>query len=172
MKTKFEGIFFYQIYKSPVGKIYIISTENHLSNIFFGKEKNLINFNNCTWESTPEIEKALLFLNNYFSSDEISNLNKIASGIKFNFDGFTPNEIKVYKNLLKVDFGKTFSYKELGVKSGFPLGARFIGNCMAKNRFPIIIPCHRVIKSDGSIGNYSGGPGIKEKLIKHEGILL
>lgn len=171
MKTKSENNLFYQIYKSPVGEIYIVSSENKLAEIFFynGKHSNEFKlFNNRT---TPEINKALDFFKNYFSGKN-SNLNKIASGINFNFSSFTQNEINVYKHLLKVEFGKTSSYKELSVKSGFPLGSRFIGNCMAKNRFPVIIPCHRIIKSDGSIGNYSGGAGIKEMLLKHEGFLF
>jgi O-6-methylguanine DNA methyltransferase len=64
--------------------------------------------------------------------------------------------------------GTTVSYGELASMSGIPGGARFIGNCMAKNRFPVLIPCHRVIKSDGSIGNFSGGVEVKEFLLDHE----
>jgi O-6-methylguanine DNA methyltransferase len=172
MKTQFKSNIIYNIFKSPVCSIFIISTDKHLENIYFGKENFPYNLNECTRGSSPEIEKALDFFNDYFSSCKISTLNKIVSKINFNFSLYTPNEIKVYKSLMKVDFGKSISYQELAEKSGFSNGARFIGNCMAKNRFPIIIPCHRVIKSDGSIGNYTGGPGIKVKLLEHEGIAL
>jgi methylated-DNA-[protein]-cysteine S-methyltransferase len=49
-----------------------------------------------------------------------------------------------------------------------PGGGRFVGNAMAKNMFPVFIPCHRVIKSDGAMGYYSGGVHIKEFLLAHE----
>lgn len=86
----------------------------------------------------------------------------------FDLLSFTSNEIRVYSALLKVPAGKTVSYNDLSKKSGFPGGSRFIGNTMAKNPFPVFIPCHRVIKSDGSIGDYTGGVDIKRKLLELE----
>jgi O-6-methylguanine DNA methyltransferase len=80
----------------------------------------------------------------------------------------TKKEITVYRELLHVPFGRTISYGALAARAGIPGGARFIGNTMAKNNFPIIIPCHRVIKSDGTMGNYSGGTHIKKLLLGHE----
>jgi len=70
---------------------------------------------------------------------------------------------------MSVPFGRTLSYAELASRAGFAGGARFVGNCMAKNDFPVFIPCHRVIRSDGSVGNFSGGEGIKELLLGFEG---
>ena len=81
---------------------------------------------------------------------------------------YTVNEIRIYKKLLEIRPGKTISYGDLAEYSGIARGARFTGNCMAKNNFPLIIPCHRVIKKDGSIGNYGGGVEIKKFLLKHE----
>lgn len=80
----------------------------------------------------------------------------------------TAREVRVYRTLMQCGSGHTISYGRLAEKAGFPRGSRFAGNCMAKNPFPIIIPCHRVIKSDGSMGNYGGGAGVKEFLIRHE----
>ncbi len=82
--------------------------------------------------------------------------------------GYSEKEISIYKNLLKVPFGSTISYGLLAEISSIPLGGRFAGNCMAKNRFPIIIPCHRVIKADGTWGNFTGGTHIKEFLLEYE----
>ncbi|RPI94438.1 MAG: MGMT family protein [Spirochaetales bacterium] len=84
---------------------------------------------------------------------------------------YTDGERAIYRALLKVPFGRTISYGDLARRAGFEGGGRFAGNCMAKNDFPVFIPCHRVIKSDGGIGRFSGGTGIKELLLGHEGSL-
>lgn len=81
---------------------------------------------------------------------------------------FTDKERKVYRELMKIGPGEVTSYGELAARCGFARGGRFIGNAMAKNAFPVIIPCHRVIKSDGTTGNFSGGVKIKEALLAHE----
>ncbi|HSV96028.1 MAG TPA: MGMT family protein [Spirochaetota bacterium] len=84
---------------------------------------------------------------------------------------YTEGERAIYRALLRVPFGRTIGYGDLACRAGFEGGARFAGNCMAKNDFPVFIPCHRVIKSDGCIGRFSGGTGIKELLLGHEGSL-
>lgn len=81
---------------------------------------------------------------------------------------FTAREISVYRELLKVPAGAVISYGALARNAGIPGGARFVGNTMAKNRFPVVIPCHRVIRSDGAMGNYSGGTHIKKYLLDFE----
>lgn len=91
-----------------------------------------------------------------------------AGSIVLDLEGYTEKEVAVYSELIKVRPGECISYGELAARCGIPGGGRFIGNTMAKNRFPVIIPCHRVIKSDGSMGNFSGGVDIKEKLLRHE----
>ncbi len=86
---------------------------------------------------------------------------------------FTENEKKVINKLREVYPGNTITYKELGIKAGFPNAARFIGNTMRKNYLPLIIPCHRVIKSNGEIGNYSGGgTQLKKIYLKQEGVKI
>lgn len=68
----------------------------------------------------------------------------------------------------KVPRGTVVSYKQLAELSGYPKAVRAVGSVMAKNPFPIIIPCHRVIKSDGSSGNYGPGKKLKEHFLKLE----
>ena len=80
----------------------------------------------------------------------------------------TAKEAQVYAELLTIPFGSTISYGDLARRSGFRGAARFVGTTMAKNMVPIIIPCHRVIRSDGSMGNYSGGIHIKKFLLDME----
>jgi methylated-DNA-[protein]-cysteine S-methyltransferase len=132
-----------------------------------------------------EVGASALFLDAYFNAGRsiaVENFN-LKAGVKksviridFNrhacrldLSGFTRKEIAVYGELLKVPPGKTISYQRLAEKAGIPSGGRFVGNAMAKNMFPIIIPCHRVVLASGAIGNYSGGIGIKKFLLGHEG---
>lgn len=87
----------------------------------------------------------------------------------FDFSGYTENEKAVLAALCRVGFGKTVSYGELAEKAGLTGAARFTGSVMRKNRFPLIIPCHRVILSSGALGNYSsGGTVMKRRLIDFE----
>lgn len=86
------------------------------------------------------------------------------------FDGLTEFQQGVLTMLRQITYGKTISYGELAELSGCPRGARAVGTVMAKNPLPLIIPCHRVIKSDGSLGYFSGAGGVdtKQKMLTLE----
>ncbi len=77
---------------------------------------------------------------------------------------------EIYASLLNVPYGTTLSYKELATLAGNPNASRAVGTAMAHNPLPLFVPCHRVLKSDGSLGEYSGGKGVRSKqwLIDHE----
>ena len=80
---------------------------------------------------------------------------------------------KVWLELSKIPKGETRTYKEIAIAIGRPLAVRAVANACGKNPHPIKIPCHRVIRSDGKLGGYSGKGGIKMKktLLKKEGFL-
>ncbi|EHB12593.1 Methylated-DNA--protein-cysteine methyltransferase [Heterocephalus glaber] len=84
-----------------------------------------------------------------------------------NSDSFTRQVL--WKLLKVVKFGETISYQQLAALAGNPKAARAVGGAMRNNPVPILIPCHRVICSSGAMGNYSGGQGVKEWLLAHEG---
>ena len=75
----------------------------------------------------------------------------------------TEFQIKVWKEIAKIPLGETRSYKEIATAIGSPNSSRAVANACGKNPYPIKIPCHRVVKSDGSIGGYSGTGGIERK---------
>lgn len=81
-------------------------------------------------------------------------------------------EYKVYKKLLQVPKGKVTTYSELAKAVGLKNGQRAIGRIMNKNPYPVIIPCHRVILSDGKIGGYAWGQKIKTKMLSKEGVQI
>jgi methylated-DNA-[protein]-cysteine S-methyltransferase len=77
-------------------------------------------------------------------------------------------ERAVYEALLTVPSGETVSYGELARMAGYPRAGRAVGAAMARNPLPIVIPCHRVIKADGKLGNYGKDPRWKKILLDHE----
>tara|TARA_B100001765_G_scaffold197115_1_gene147588 strand:+ start:354 stop:653 length:300 start_codon:yes stop_codon:yes gene_type:complete len=77
---------------------------------------------------------------------------------------------KVYKKLLQVPKGKVTTYGELAKAVGLKNGQRTIGTIMRNNPFPVIVPCHRVVKSDGRIGGYVYGERVKSRMLANEGI--
>jgi len=79
---------------------------------------------------------------------------------------------KIYKKLLEVPKGKITTYGELAKAVGLKNGQRAVGKIMNKNPYPVIIPCHRVIKSDGKIGGYAYGEEIKSNMLAREGIVI
>ena len=81
-------------------------------------------------------------------------------------------ENRVYRNLLQVPAGKIVTYGDLGKSVGLKNGQRKIGQIMKNNPFPIIIPCHRVVKSDGTVGGYAFGVERKITLLSKEGVKI
>ncbi|MFH1077330.1 MAG: methylated-DNA--[protein]-cysteine S-methyltransferase [Pseudomonadota bacterium] len=86
----------------------------------------------------------------------------------FDLNGVTSLEKNAFLATTEIPFGSVSSYKKIAEIIGCPNGARFVGSVMAKNPFPIIIPCHRVIRSDGNLGGYGGGLGLKKRLLEWE----
>jgi len=81
-------------------------------------------------------------------------------------------EQQVYKKLTEVPQGKITTYGELAKAVGLKNGQRMIGQIMKKNPYPGIIPCHRVVKSDGKIGGYAYGGAVKTNMLRIEGIQI
>ena len=83
-------------------------------------------------------------------------------------------QIQVWEEIKKIPRGETRSYKQIAEAIGQPKSVRAVANACGKNPYPIIIPCHRVVKSDGSLGGYSGKGGINKKreLLKKEQVFL
>jgi O-6-methylguanine DNA methyltransferase len=86
--------------------------------------------------------------------------------------GFTAFERDIYCALAAVPYGVALSYRDLATTAGRPNAYRATGSAMARNRLPVILPCHRVIKNDGSLGEYGDDPAWKERLLALEGVRL
>ena len=76
----------------------------------------------------------------------------------------TSFQISVWKQISIIPAGQTITYSEIAKSIGKPKSFRAVANACGQNPFPLIIPCHRVVRSDGGLGGYSGDGGIKKKL--------
>jgi O-6-methylguanine DNA methyltransferase len=92
------------------------------------------------------------------------------SGYKLKLDGMTPFQRNVLKAIRKIPAGETMTYGDVAKAAGKPGAARAVGNVMARNPIPLILPCHRVVASNG-LGGFTGGLDVKRKLLKLEGAL-
>ena len=81
-------------------------------------------------------------------------------------------EKKIYKKLLQVPKGQITTYGELAKAVGLKNGQRVVGRIMNKNPYPVIIPCHRVVMSNGKVGGYAYGENIKTNMLNDEGIKI
>ncbi|NJC89210.1 MAG: methylated-DNA--[protein]-cysteine S-methyltransferase [Desulfuromonas sp.] len=105
----------------------------------------------------PVIKQAAAELEEYFAG-----LRKTFD-VPLDLPGWPPFSATVLQALRAVPYGETVSYGELAVRAGSPRAARAVGQVMAANPLPIIIPCHRVVAAGGGEGGYSGGGGVQTK---------
>jgi methylated-DNA-[protein]-cysteine S-methyltransferase len=151
---------------SPLGPVTLMANSRGLTGCAFAAGMR----SHQPAAAMPHLDLAREFITQYFSGAAPLLSSFLRRGLGFDFNGSTPLERRVYEALMEVPWGATVSYAKLAEMAGIPRGARFAGNVMAKNRFAIIIPCHRVIRSSGDWGNYTGGRKKKEFLLLHEGV--
>jgi methylated-DNA-[protein]-cysteine S-methyltransferase len=92
-------------------------------------------------------------------------------GIPIRFDGGTPFQREVWEALRTIPLGETISYAELARRVGRPHAYRAVGSANGQNPIGVVVPCHRVIAADGTLGGYGGGLDRKRWLLAHEGAL-
>jgi len=148
---------FIDICDSPIGRLYLIFSGEILLNILFDKPDSAL--------PTKATKRSALFkiqLQAYFHG-EITVFDQ-----KISLPEGTDFEKGVWLKLREVPFGETRSYRWLAEQVNRPKAVRAVGQALSKNPLPIILPCHRIIESDGSLGGYSGGVDIKRRLLSLE----
>ena len=147
------------IYQSPVGPIEIIANEDAITCIRFNSTESSKD------EPTNKIlEQCYRELDEYFDKKrEDFYVKTLLSG--------SPFQIQVWNELKKIPYSKTISYKDLSKNLGGINKVRAVGGANARNKIPIIYPCHRVIGEDGSLTGFAGGLKIKSWLLQHEGAI-
>lgn len=141
---------------SPLGVAKIIGDVNGINSV------SILNSNEKISNNIPEVlEDCVLQLNEYFNG------NRKQFSLKLNPIG-TAFQQRVWKTLQTIPYGKTISYLELSKQLGDIKAIRAVASANGKNPLWIIIPCHRVIGSDGSLTGYAGGTNRKQWLLEHE----
>ena len=141
---------------TPLGFTEIQGDENGISKIHVMNEDIEI-----STKIPKELKEAVLQLKDYFEG------KRTEFSFKINPAG-TDFQQKVWQELLKIPFGKTCSYLELSKKLGDVKAIRAVASANGKNPLWIVVPCHRVIGSDGSLTGYAGGLWRKKWLLEHE----
>ncbi len=151
---------------TPVGALLLTFTANGLAAVDFADQA-------CQTaagatpppELQPMVEAVILSLRQYF----IKGAGDFAD-LPLDLQG-TPFQLKVWQELRRIPRGRTISYRELAQRVGSPKAFRAVGQANGRNPVPIIVPCHRVIAADGSLGGYASGLDKKRLLLRHEGAL-
>lgn len=140
---------------SPIGTLEIMGDEEGISQVLFLDEKPSIR------NSNPVLDECVKQLSEYFENQ------RTEFDLKLNPAG-TDFQKSVWEELQRIPFGKTISYMDLAKRLGDPKVIRAAGTANGMNPIAIIIPCHRVIGTDGSLTGYAGGLKRKQWLLEHE----
>ena len=146
-----------EIYQSPIGALTILSGDKGIKAIKFYEDEKVKaqgRTNEMTRWAVKELEE-------YFQGKrKVFTVPCVPKGTDF--------QKRVWEALIQIPYGETRTYKEIAAAAGNPKASRAVGMANNRNPIPIIIPCHRVIGTNGSLTGYAGGLNVKEYLLKLE----
>jgi methylated-DNA-[protein]-cysteine S-methyltransferase len=149
--------------KTPIGALNLLADEQILIGANFSTITALgVSVDVKSVKSIPAVTD---LISDYFDGD-LSAL----SGIQVRQDGARFSQA-AWKAMRKVKAGKVLSYADLAERAGSPAAVRAAGSACAKNGIVLVVPCHRIVKTGGALGNYAYGLAKKEWLLGHEGAL-
>lgn len=161
-------------YESPIGKLILVSRNNELIGLWIENQKYYLeNINEpiTIKDNLPIFNQTKKWLDKYFNNKKPS-----PNELKLNPTGTSFYKL-VWRLLCNIPYGKTMTYKEIAnhikkILHKEKMSAQAIGNAISHNHILIIIPCHRVISTNGNLSGYAGGINNKRKLLEHEGIII
>ena len=160
----------YRTVDSPIGSLLLAATSDGLVRIAFDREDHDAVLARLAGDISPRILRAPRRLD-----DAATQLDEYFAGHRRSFD--LPIDLQlahgfrrtVLTHLREIEYGTTESYAAVAAASGSPAAVRAVGTACATNPLPVVVPCHRVVRSDGSIGQYLGGTETKQALLAMEG---
>ena len=160
----------YDSHETPIGRFWAAATDKGLLKVTTtGSEKEFLDSTKSLVDALPVRDPARfkeLFrrLDMYFEGKPVS-----FSDLDFDLIG-TDFQVKVWKAISEIPHGRVASYRDMAVRAGKPRAVRAAGSAVGDNKLLVVIPCHRVIKSDGSLGGFGGDTELKRRLLRLEGV--
>jgi len=156
-------------YKSPFGKILVASSEGGVCEITFSTDEDKFvrdvssKFQSNIVRNDARLLSIVELLDSYFKG------KPIRTHVDLDLRG-TDFQRQVWSEVSKIPYGETRTYKEIAYAIKRPKASRAVGNAVGSNPVPLIIPCHRVVLSNGSLGGYAYGTLLKRKLLEMENV--
>ena len=161
----------YGLMESPVGDLLIVVTEDGVADVSYlasrDREERFAELEArgiLATERSPVVEPVREQLREYFDA------KRTTFSLPVDLYGLTPFTRNVLEATTDVPFGHVRTYQSIASAIGKPGASRAVGNALGRNPVPVIVPCHRVVRADGSMGWYTGGAHIKEALLGIEGV--
>jgi methylated-DNA-[protein]-cysteine S-methyltransferase len=159
----------YRTVDSPIGSLLLAATEQGLVRVAFASEDHDEVLRRLAERVSPRVLRSPARL-----ASAARELDEYFDGKRRSFD--VPLDLRlatgfrqqVLRHLPEIGYGNTASYATVAANAGSPNAVRAVGTACAKNPVPLVIPCHRVVRSDGNLGGYAGGPEIKRVLLDLE----
>lgn len=142
-------------YPAPIGTLYIVQTDDFITGISLRPAQDI------RYEETALIRKTAAQLEEYFNGE------RTVFDLPLRPEG-TPFQQKIWNLLQAIPYGETISYKQLAIRAGNPKACRAAGMANHRNPLIIVVPCHRVIGTNGSLTGYAGGLEVKQYLLQLE----
>ncbi len=155
---------YYHTINSPLGKVLLLTNGDVLTGFYFEEQKHFPKLpNDLLHKPTLELfKKTAAQVQHYFES------KRNVFDIRYQFYSGTEFQKKVWHALAKIPYGKTLSYGQFAKQIGVPESVRAVAAAIGRNPISVIVPCHRIIGSDGSLTGYAGGLERKQALLELE----
>jgi methylated-DNA-[protein]-cysteine S-methyltransferase len=157
---------------SPIGTLLLATTDKGLVRISFPTETEGVVLDELARRLSPRVLKAprkvaavAKELDQYFAG------RRKVFEVPLDWSLVGPYARKVLKATARIPFGKVSTYREVAGKAGNPAASRAAGNALGSNPIPVVVPCHRVLRTGGGLGGYGGGLDVKEHLLRLEGVI-
>ncbi|HOV89485.1 MAG TPA: methylated-DNA--[protein]-cysteine S-methyltransferase [Syntrophorhabdaceae bacterium] len=162
----------YAIFDSSLGTMLFVSRDNALARLEISQDDPSIVKNRFMLNHMDAVETIKSFLTIARELDRYIKGENMVFHVPIDLSLLPPFTQEVLKEVKTIPYGETRTYGWVSKRLGFKNAARAVGNALKANPIPIIIPCHRVIREDGSIGGFSLGVHMKKRLLSIEGIEL
>ncbi len=157
------------VVETPIGGLRVVASPHGICRIEFGAPASSSRSKGLAQKGSPPARRHL--------AAAVRQLREYFAGRRAEFDlpldlHGSEQQLRIWQELLAIPFGATNTYGGIARRIGSPAAARAVGRACATNPVPVVVPCHRVIGSDGSLHGFGGGLWRKQRLLEHEGARL